>query len=856
MSQRLVLLSIAMLVALLVGGSMQLGTLWVNQITGNTDTNYVLVEQVRIDNDTMYVDFVNQLGTSGVSIEQTNFLQGNVHIPVNLTVDQTGTVSGVLNANGGIYADDAINGGYSFSVQDNTGITTIEGVLNPNGGINVDQGLFTVSTTGETVISTAPLRPNGGIDSNYGQFTVSPVDGSVLTQGQLNVQQDVVLGTSTEEDRYVRRVPTTAATGGNTIIKGQDGIVIGGNVVLLPGYASIGTNHGQVVFGRSSPDNLLITRSATSAAVGGQTQFFGQSSTTGQGGDLYLRAGAATNAAGTGGNLWLIPGYSLQGGVNGDIVLGGSNDASQPEFDLTVRRPDAPVLNAGTTTIAGQNALNGNGGDLVLAAGNGAGGGIQGVTGPFGGDVVLLPGVATNTYGNIVLGRNDNDELYVTRAPSISDAGATYFKGQDSSLGQGGDVRIIAGNAATDPAANTATAPAQNGGDIHLVTGLAANNGAPGVVYWGVMTQPLEVRRETSPALTQGVSTTIFGQNSLIARGGDLNLLSGTGPTGSGNLVVQVPSVANARAGTITITAGDTDAVNGIGGAVSILAGNGLENTGGVVSLAAGTGATGGNIILQAGSGNTAAGQVIVKSGAALFLVDQSPAFIDNGDLVLTRSAAEVVRLSANPNAILTVNGQVVLKQRITNTINGVGSTLTLAPPLDTVTTDIYLQDLQHSLDSVIRALSPCGHGLFNVYDPNTNTIVSDSNAAFCTTTINKRRSLNVVSAQGFDPLASTNRARVACGVNSLGLEANLNPTQTMGRGSNVATASTAGPGEDYPPISFLLPADPFKQKCLLYNDAVSGPEVSPTALDTVTNSVGVLAAGFVDDVPTDATKQ
>jgi hypothetical protein len=855
-------LAVVACVLLLVGSSLQLGTLWVNQIWGNSDTRYVNIEDVRIDDNSVFVDFVNQLGSNGVTVEQTNLKAGSVKIPVNLNVDQTGTVSGAMYANGGIFADDGA-GGQSFTVEDNTGVTTIAGQLRPNGGINVDGGRFTVLPSGETTIDTAVLRPNGGIDSNFGQFTVDPSDGSVLTKGQMTVSNDIVLGTNTEEDRAVRRVPAASRNGGNTIIKGQDGIVTGGNLELLPGYANIGTNHGQIVLGRAAADDLYVTRSDV-ATSGGKTILTGQTSTAARGGDLIVRAGSSTGVNTAGGNLVLVPGRSATSSSNGDIILGGTNDDSLPEFDLTVRRPDTTTLNAGSTTFMGQTASAGNGGDIVIAGGNGKDAGTVGPLGSFGGDVVLLPGVAANTYGKIVLGRNDNDELYVTRVASVGNAGATYFKGQDSGLGNGGDMRIIAGDAAIDPAAASTMTPAQSGGDIHLMTGLSTNGATPGSIYWGNEKQALEIRRETAndAANVIGTSTSIYGQNSAAATGGSLTLQSGTGKTGSGNIMIQVPALtgnaATTRSGTISVLAGDSVGVKG--GDIQIAAGNGVETSGGVVSIMAGstTGAgAGGNVILQAGSGASTAtsGKVVVKSGAQMFLVDQAPVYIDNGELYLTRTNPAdannpfTVKLSADPNAILTVNGNVILKQRITQTIAAVTTNpITLAGPLPSNSIDQYLQDMQKSLNAIIRALSPCGHGLFDVYDPQSKQVVT-STSNFCTTNV-RRRNLAFSTVDGIDLLSATQRSEIRCGKNSADLTvAPAKVTaQTNVRGDNLATSA-----DTQPPLAYLL-NDPNKVKCLMYSDAVSGPVATG---DTIapTSSFGVMAAGYIHDQPTEPTK-
>lgn len=888
MARGLISLAVMACVLLLVGSSMQLGTLWVNQIWGNSDTRFVNVEDVRIDDNTVYVDFVNQLGTNGVNVEQTLLQAGSVRIPNTLQVDQTGTISGRLFANGGIFADDSVNGGYSFSVEDNTGVTTISGELRPNGGINVDNGRFTVSgTTGETIIDTAPLRPNGGIDSNFGQFTVNKDDGSVLTKGQFSVNQDIVLGTNLEEDRSVRRVPAASRTGGSTIIQGQDGLVQGGNLELIPGYAKLGSNHGSLILGRAAGDDLIVTRPNVAVAAG-KTTITGQSSTGSTGGDLIIRGGFTSGVNTKGGNLYLIPGTSKTSSTNGDIILGGTNDDSTTtEFDLTVRRPNTVSSNGGATNFVGQTSTTGNGGDIVIAGGMGTTKATTavGALGAVGGDVVLLPGIASTTYGKIVLGRNDNDELYVTRVSSVGNAGTTFFKGQDSGLGNGGDLRIIAGDAAVDP--NVVTPPAGTaplaGGDIHLITGLATNpvdpntvptptQGLPGSIFWGTATQSLEVKREVATTGAIGTATSIIGQNSAVAAGGSVTVQAGRGTVGSGNLVFQVPADTTVvppgttafRSGTISVLAGDAG-TNAKGGDVRIFAGNSIDGgNGGVVSISAGNAvaSTGGNVILQAGQGATSNGKVIVKSGASLFLVDQAPVVIDGGVLSLTRGAQSVV-LSADPNAILTVNGKVILKQRITQTILGDSlSVVGLVGPFATKTTDQYLEALQKSLNSVIRALSPCGHGLFNVYDPAANRIVTDSADAFCKATLNKRRNQLTVNAEGYDPLSAKARSVIKCGRNSVDLATPLPSVvaQTNIRSDNTATSS-ANPAlpSTAPPLAYLV-NDPKLTKCLMYNDAVSGPVVDPAAKDTVLapalgGSFGVNAEGYVHDQATDPTK-
>jgi hypothetical protein len=96
-----------------------------------------------------------------------DFDDGNVtitHSASLLTLIGGLTLSGLLNANGGIAVDTD-----KFTVADGTGITTIAGLLNANGGIAVDTNKFTVADgSGDTLCAgtlgvTGLSALNGGI---------------------------------------------------------------------------------------------------------------------------------------------------------------------------------------------------------------------------------------------------------------------------------------------------------------------------------------------------------------------------------------------------------------------------------------------------------------------------------------------------------------------------------------------------------------------------------------------------------------------------------------------------------------------------------------------------------------------
>ena len=695
-----------LVVLLIVTPSLQLGVLWVNQITGNFDTKTVVVEEVVIDDNTIRVDFIDDLNGNGVDIEDVILNNGNAFVPINLDVGKVATITGELRPNGGIIADAGDQEGFSFRVEDDTGITTINGELRPNGGINVDNGVFTVEDeTGETRIAQALLRPDGGINVQNGLFTVDADTGDVLTQGFSYVQRDIIIGDSNPEDRFIRRFDSSFDNGGNTIIAGQSSTNVGGDLIFEPGY---GQTVGKILFGRPAGDEIRIGRIGIqgTSTFGGVTRFQGQSSTLGRGGDLYLRAGNG-GSGNPGGDIYLSPGLS-QGNLGTGVIYLGSDaclSAEQCNSDIELRRPTSTVTAGGATLFQGQDSTTGRGGDMIVRAGNSE----------FnnGGDLRLLPGTGSQdtTYGTIFIGRSNNDELRIRRPTSEDPAGPLYLQGQDSTSGNGGDIHIQAGDAG---AAN------QNGGDIYLTTGNSGTAGVAGNIILGNVEDPVFILRPDTGAAA-ATSTTFRGQDSEVSNGGDLTLSSGNGGL-NGGILQLFGGQGTGSGGAVAITAGDG---NTAGGDVHIQGGTGT--TGGDVSIVSGSGVNGGDIVLSAGLGSSNPGNIIVRN-ADSFIIQQADVRIVSGDLFL--------QLGPCPNgqrpSDCTTNAQLRISADADNYVSyfdqSAGQFVTLlrrrqiGVALPPNPASINAQNLLTSLGQVgeslfdlVNALGQCGHGLITV---------------------------------------------------------------------------------------------------------------------------------------------
>ena len=698
------------------------GILYVNEILANSDTFSVIIEDSIVIENTLQVDFIEEWsgGSTGVKSEGIYFNDGDVVLADDFLVNPDTTFPGELYANGGILADAGNDDTttrnredfYSFIVEDDTGRTTFGGVLFVDEGIFVNGNAFTVAAgSGETVVRDARLNPSGGINVNGEGFTISP-DGSIYANEATHIVGNIALGTAATQDRYIRRVPTLSQVGGQTLFAAQDGVNSGGDLVFEPGFEDDtcyddqdgfkNCADGNVFVGGIDNANVQFTRPGVNG-VGGITFFNGQNSPNGDGGDIIFATGDSSRD-GKGGDLIVVPGLGAQG-EHGHIYFGAdeSVEAVSSAFDLIIGRPPLLVGNGGDTFFHGQDAENGDAGNINILAGHG----------PTGAALVLSPGDADQDtgvleeQGTIFLGNEESGELAVVRSVALNGAGGTTFYTAQSVTGTGavgGDLYIAPGDSKTNG----------NGGSLHLLPG--SNPATPGQfgvpagqIFLGDLVGDLTITRE--PRDGGGLDTWIFGQGGAGTQGGDLFFIGGA----SGSL-----------GGDVFVTGGDAtpdayDNAFDVGGAVVMESGNG-QIDGGSINMYAGQGSVlistdsataSGNIYLNAGSGPTMGDIVVTGTNIQAFVLDTTPLVIRDSHLEI-ENAENILTIRADPMSIVEYNGKTILRSVSDYPVPAV-STAVIAPTsdLELSVTAHRLAELQNSIEILLNTLSQCQHGLF-----------------------------------------------------------------------------------------------------------------------------------------------
>ena len=145
--------------------------------------------------------------TLGITSDKFTVTSGSGNTSIGGTLGVTGitTLTGALNANGGIAVDTN-----KFTVADGTGdtsiagtlgvtgITTLTGALNANGGIAVDTNKFTVADETGNVVTAGTLSAAGDFKVNTDKFVVTASSGDTSVGGNLTVAGNLtVSGTTT-----------------------------------------------------------------------------------------------------------------------------------------------------------------------------------------------------------------------------------------------------------------------------------------------------------------------------------------------------------------------------------------------------------------------------------------------------------------------------------------------------------------------------------------------------------------------------------------------------------------------------------------------------------------------------------
>lgn len=689
------------------------------------------MEQSVFNDNSLQTTYINGLANCdlypppcGVFVDQVNYFNGNVYCPVDLEVYVNTTIEGTFFPNGGLRSDAFPTGTFSFLVEDNTGDTGMIGELRVYGGIDADQGVFTVNgATGETIISTALLKPNGGISVQDGVFTAAAADGTFYTASYANVEGDFYLGTSKSDDRHITRYADTSAQGGDTYILGQSASITGGDIILEPGVGQ-DSQIGSIILGRPANDNLYFGRPPVdfTGTIGGDTFIVGQSTDFGEGGDIYFASGDSTSN-GNAGDIVLDVGNSPNGAA-GNIILGNEQ---QPAYPLNVYRP--ALQNGGpggSTYLSGQSTNDGKAGNLYLKAGGVVNGVAVGVGTP--GNIIIFPGINNpGIQGDIILGRSTPVNLIVRRYPFIFNGagGNTFFNALDSAVtNRGGDLYLQAGDGGN----------IGNGGNVYLQLGdLSTPNPITqnGQIFWGSETTPLTLTVTRANSIGSGASTNILGQQSQSGNGGALKIIAGQGSTNGGNLDLTAGSGSLSDGGSVTFTGADGTLG---GGSISFTAGSSNVSPGSVaINAGLGSGAGvglgnsyGGSIYLNSGSGN-GLGNVIIENANQLYVETATVVLLDYLLLQHGQNDDQLI-FSANPESILSFNGQTLIKDRIFS-VQTVDPTPITAPNPQPGYFDLPIvqrvEDLQDTVQNLISAFSQCGHGLFTTVD-------AAGNPAYC----------------------------------------------------------------------------------------------------------------------------
>lgn len=710
-------LVLTIFLSLLVTSSLQFGVVYVDQINGNRDLHYVGIENVQILGGAVTAEYVEGLTTNGVVVSLVSFLNGNENVPGNIAIQNSALVEGLLSTNGGIDIGPA-NGTVNFMVDAQSGNTLANGLSSSN-GINVSNGAFLVDKLGDVSIASATLNPNGGIESEF--FNVDATSGNTTTDGNLYVYGNIIIGDTTKVTRSVLRIPSVGNYGGSTYLSGQASNIQGGDLYMEPGYGSSVSTAGNILLGRSNNDNIYFGRVPIQNKGGfaGDTTISGQSSSSGNGGNIYLVSGSSTGAF-SGADIFISPGYSNGNGDAGQIIL-GTNDciSSTCNDDLTVTRVNSGSASAGDLTFQGQSSASGNGGDFTIRTGRGS---------TTAGNLFLVPGISGGASGSIILGTSFNNNLYFTRVTTPSSAGPLLISAQSANNGAGGSLHLKAGDDLSS------TIP----GNLYIEPGVAANPDDVFNIIIGSGYSDLIIER-----LTGGTTPTLIsGQNSLSGPAGDLVFTSG----GSGI----------SDAGSLNIQAGFAGP-DMSGGSLNITAGASFTSTAGSFYVTAGNGGTsGGNIVLTAGDDNSnQGGNVYIQTGgstssilvtSASILEFTEGLTISNGHSLIINSGSSCTELDpidcvTQPSLEIQTPssssfGAVVsfLDPTVSTEYRRlIGNSLVYVPPpispaaiqvVDTRSSTPYsyfgnlrtqIAQAQSTLVAMVDALGQCGHGLIQV---------------------------------------------------------------------------------------------------------------------------------------------
>lgn len=436
---------------------------------------------------------------------------------------------GISRVRGGIGNGPAAGGSVSISGGTATG-------TGAGGGVNLVTGPSVSGNTGGINIATsdvtAPSAESGAIIIDAGNAT------GVSNPGVIRLSGGNIVNGTMSEIRLEGGISSGTAPGGRVTMIGGSGSASGtvGGTVTMEGGPSVASG------------------TAGSAIVRG-----GTANATGTGGAARLEGGLGGLTSGTGGSATVMGGGTINGLGGLARVQGGSGSGSNPGGSIFIQGGNSgpTALSSSNVTIQAGSAAGGSGGiggNIILNAGNGDGGGFDGQ--------VQLSDFGTETRPIITWSTDSDTGIFRPAGDTfaITSSGTEVLRLHTSEVTLGApilsgavdiDLTINAGDDILDDGGNTIVlnasdgGPTSDGGDIEINAG---NSGATGSAAGEI-------------SLTAGNAATGTG-----AAGGDVNLVGGVGaaPTaGFQEVDVGGTRVGGDTTGLANDTAGFADATNG-----------------------------------------------------------------------------------------------------------------------------------------------------------------------------------------------------------------------------------------------------------------------------------------------------
>lgn len=382
---------------------------------------------------------------------------------------------------------------------------------------------------------------------------------------------------------------TTAGTGGAATVSGSGTNTggVGGAITLTAGAGGAANSGGTNNAGAGG----TVTIDGGQGGVG--------TTTSGNGGAIFIRGGGAAAAVGSNGGGINIQGRAGSstgsGGGGGTVAITGGAAGG----DDTVNRGGGSV-----TLTAGASKGSSVGGLITLTSGLGGAG--TGATAANGGSITFNPGNGGNSLSTGSATGGVGGGLNYTGGTGGTASNATV----NSTGGLGGDLLFTSGTGGAATAAGSGTNAGGAGGVVQFVggTGGAASNG--GTSNAGGVGGNVSLTGGQG-----GVGTTTSGSGGTASLSGGL-AAAGAGSAG-GQVVVQgragSSTGSGGAGGAVTITggaAGGDNTVNRVGGAVTITAGASKGSISGAsITITAGAGGPG------TGTAGADAGGVTVSGG-------------------------------------------------------------------------------------------------------------------------------------------------------------------------------------------------------------------------------------------------